>query len=182
MTEIQIDPVRYHGRPDKPRIPCEEAAYDLLDRAGVPFDRLDHTPTATIACCHAVEQYLDTKICKNLFLCNRQKTRFYLLILPGNKVFHTKDLSAQIASSRLSFAPGETMEKLLGTTPGSASVLSLLFDREHQVQLLVDRDVLRYEYFACHPCINTSSLQFKTADLLDKLLPALGVKPLFVTL
>ena len=182
MTEIQIDPVRYHGRPDKPRISCEEAAYYLLDRAGVPFDRLDHTPTATIACCHAVEQYFNTKICKNLFLCNRQKTRFYLLILPGNKVFHTKDLSAQIASSRLSFAPGETMEELLGTTPGSASVLSLLFDREHQVQLLVDRDVLGYEYFACHPCINTSSLQFKTADLLDKLLPALGVKPLFVTL
>ena len=132
--------------------------------------------------CHPVAGVHRNHTNKNLFLCNRQKTRFYLLILPGNKVFHTKDLSAQIASSRLSFAPGETMEKLLGTTPGSASVLSLLFDREHQVQLLVDRDVLRYEYFACHPCINTSSLQFKTADPLDKLLPALGVKPLFVTL
>lgn len=182
MTEIQIDPVRYHGRPDKPRISCEEAAYDLLDRAGVPFDRLDHTPTATIACCHAVEQYLNTKICKNLFLCNRQKTRFYLLICPEIRYSTPKTFLHRSPPPAWSFAPGETMEKLLGTTPGSASVLSLLFDREHQVQLLVDRDVLGYEYFACHPCINTSSLQFKTADLLDKLLPALGVKPLFVTL
>lgn len=182
MTEIQINPIRYHGRPTAPRIPCEEAAYDLLDRAGVPFDRLDHTPAATIEFCHAVEQYLDAEICKNLFLCNRQKTRFYLLILPGNKVFHTRDLSAQIGSSRLSFAPGEKMEELLGTVPGSASVLSLLFDTEHQVQLILDRDVLESEFFACHPCINTSSLQFRTADLLDKILPLLGVSPLYVTL
>lgn len=182
MTEIQIDPVRYHGRPAAPRLPREEAAYDLLDAAGVPFDRLDHTPTATIECCHAVEERLDTTICKNLFLCNRQKTRFYLLILPGQKVFHTKDLSAQIGSSRLSFAPGDKMEELLGTAPGSASVLSLLFDKGHAVQLIIDREVLEHEYFACHPCINTSSLQFKTSDLLDKILPALGVQPLYVTL
>ena len=180
--EIQIDPVRYCGRPAEPRIPQEEAAYDLLERAGVAFDRWDHTPTASMECCQAVEKLLDTTICKNLFLCNRQKTRFYLLILPGEKVFHTKDLSAQIGSSRLSFAPGEKMEELLGTTPGSASVLSLLFDRERQVQLIIDRDVLKHEYFACHPCINTSSLQFKTTDLLEKVLPALGVVPQYVTL
>lgn len=184
MNDFTLDPTLYDGRPADcaGRDAVETACYDFLDALGVPYQRVDHSETPSIEACGEVEKLLGIEICKNLFLCNRQKTRFYLLILPGNKVFHTKDLSAQIASSRLSFAPGETMEKLLGTTPGSASVLSLLFDREHQVQLLVDRDVLGYEYFACHPCINTSSLQFKTADLLDKLLPALGVKPLFVTL
>ena len=103
---MHIDPQRYHGRPAETRQPREEAAYALLERAGVPFDRMDHSETATIEDCHAVEQYLDTTVCKNLFLCNRQKTKFYLLILPGDKVFHTKDLSAQIGSARLSFAPG----------------------------------------------------------------------------
>ena len=179
---MHIDPQRYHGRPAETRQPREEAAYALLERAGVPFDRMDHSETATIEDCHAVEQYLDTTVCKNLFLCNRQKTKFYLLILPGDKVFHTKDLSAQIGSARLSFAPGEKMEELIGTTPGSASVLSLVFDHDHQVQLLINREVLDAEYFACHPCINTSSLQFLTRDLVDKVLPALGVTPTYVTL
>ena len=178
---MQIHP-RSHGRPEEPRQPREQAAYDLLDRAGVRFDRIDHSAAATIEDCHAVEQYLDTTVCKNLFLCNRQKTRFYLLLLPGDKVFHTKDLSAQIGASRLSFAPGEKMEELLGTTPGSVSVLSLLFDRERQVQLLIDHDVLKPAFFACHPCLNTSTLQFPTRDLVDKILPALGVSPIYVTL
>lgn len=178
---MQIQPL-CHGRPDTPRLPHEEAAYDLLDRAGVSYDRIDHSQAATIEDCHAVEQYLDTTVCKNLFLCNRQKTKFYLLLLPGDKVFHTKDLSAQIGASRLSFAPGDKMEELIGTTPGSASVLGLVFDRGHQVQLLIDRDVLKPAHFACHPCMNTTTLQFLTSDLLGKVLPALGVTPMYVTL
>lgn len=182
MSPMQIDPQQYDGRPATPRDPVEEAAYDLLDRAHIPFVRVDHSVAATIEDCHAVEQYLDTEVCKNLFLCNRQKTKFYLLLLPGDKAFHTKDLSAQIGASRLSFAPAEKMEELLRTTPGSASILSLVFDTDRQVQLLIDRDVLQPAYFACHPCRNTSTLQFATGDLTGKLLPALGVSPTYVTL
>ncbi len=182
MSTFSIDPTRYEGRPAEPRTPAEEAAYDLLDRASVPFIRYDHTPTATMEDCEAVEQYLNTPICKNLFLCNRQKTRFFLLIMPGDKPFHTKDLTAQINCSRLSFAPADRMEQLIGTTPGSASVLGLTFDTEHQVQLFIDRDILKQEYFACHPCLNHSSLQFSTRDLLDKILPSLGAEPIYVTL
>lgn len=182
MSAMQIDPHRYPGRPAEQRSPSEEAAYALLERAGVPFERVDHSPAQTMEDCHAVEQYLDTLVCKNLFLCNRQKTKFYLLLLPGDKVFHTKDLSAQIGASRLSFAPADKMHELLGSTPGSASVLGLTFDSERQVQLLIDRDVLKDEHFACHPCVNTSTLQFAAADLTGKLLPALHVSPTYVTL
>ena len=121
-------------------------------------------------------------ICKNLFLCNRQETTFYLLMIPGDKKFKTKDLSAQIGSSRLSFAKETYMEEFLDITPGSVSVLGLMNDREHRVQLLVDRDVLRGDYIGCHPCINTSSLRIRQRDMWEKIVPALEHEPVFVTL
>ena len=122
------------------------------------------------------------EICKNLFLCNRQATEFYLLLIPGDKPFKTKYLSAQIGSSRLSFAKPEAMQEYLDITPGSVSVMGLMNDRDKRVQLLIDEDVLAAEYFACHPCINTSSLRFRTGDLIEKVIPAMGHEPKMVKL
>ena len=127
----------------------------------------------TMEVCQEIDKVLQATICKNLFLCNRQETSFYLLIIPDTKVFHTKDLSAQIGSARLSFAKPEYMERFLDITPGSVSVMGLMNDKEHRVQLLIDEDVLTGEYVGCHPCINTSSLRFRTADLVEKILPAM---------
>ena len=121
-------------------------------------------------------------ICKNLFLCNRQETDFYLLLIPGDKPFKTKYLSAQIGSSRLSFAKPEYMEKYLDITPGSVSIMGLMNDHEKKVQLLIDEDVLKDEYFGCHPCINTSSLKIRTKDLVEKIIPAMGHEPKIVKL
>ena len=137
-------------------------------------DRVDHAPAMTMEDCKEVDEILESMVCKNLFLCNRQETAFYLLMIPDTKVFHTKDLSAQIGSARLSFAKPEYMEKFLDITPGSVSVLGLMNDTEHQVKLLIDEEVLDSEYFGCHPCINTSSLRMRTADLIEKVLPAMG--------
>lgn len=156
------------GRLDK-----EIRTYDLLDRLGVEYDRVDHDPAMTMEDCKEVDEILEAMVCKNLFLCNRQETAFYLLMIPDTKVFHTKDLSAQIGSARLSFAKPEYMEKFLDITPGSVSVLGLMNDTEHQVKLLIDEEVLDSEYFGCHPCINTSSLRMRTADLIEKVLPAM---------
>ena len=122
------------------------------------------------------------EICKNLFLCNRQKTLFYLLLMPGSKPFRTKELSAQIGSARLSFASEEYMEQFLDLTPGSVTVLGLMNDTDNRVQLLIDEDVVKDEYFGCHPCINTSSLKMKTNDILEKFLPAVHHEPIFVKL
>ena len=157
------------GRLDK-----EIRTYDLLDSLGVEYDRVDHAPDMTMEDCKEVDEILESMVCKNLFLCNRQETAFYLLMIPDTKVFHTKDLSAQIGSARLSFAKPEYMEKFLDITPGSVSVLGLMNDTEHQVKLLIDEEVLDSEYFGCHPCINTSSLRMRTADLIEKVLPAMG--------
>ena len=164
------------------RLAKEIRVYDLLDNLGVPYQRIDHEAAMTMEACAAIDQVLDATICKNLLLCNRQCTDFYLLMLTGDKQFKTSQLSKQIGSSRLSFASAEYMEALLDITPGSLSVLGLMNDREKKVQLLIDSDVLQGEYFGCHPCINTSSLRLRTADLLEKILPATDHSPRIVTL
>ena len=173
-----------HGRPDsnEGRLPKEIRVYDLLDSLGISYERVDHEPAMTMEVCAAIDEVLEATICKNLLLCNRQGTAFYLLMLPGNKVFKTSVLSKQIGSSRLSFASSEAMEQFLDITPGSVSVMGLMNDHENRVQLIMDKDVLKGEYIGCHPCINTSSLRFKTADLMEKILPTMGHEPIFVDL
>jgi len=173
-----------HGRPETNdgRLAKEIRVYDLLDSLGISFERVDHAPAMTMEVCAAIDEVLEATICKNLLLCNRQGTVFYLLMLPGNKVFKTSVLSKQIGSSRLSFASAEAMEQFLDITPGSVSVMGLMNDHDNRVQLLMDKDVLKGEYIGCHPCINTSSLRFKTADLMEKILPAMGHEPIFVDL
>ena len=142
----------------------------------------------TMEACEEIDRTLSegvekgVAICKNLVLCTRQETEFYLLLIPGDKPFKTKYLSAQIGSSRLPFAKPEYMEQYLDITPGSVSVMGLMNDKEKKVRLLIDKDVLKDEYFACHPCINTSSLRFKTSDLVEKVIPAMEHEPAIVCL
>lgn len=180
--DFYIDKIKHIGRPEEIRSPKEDACYDLLDRLGVVYDRVDHDPAMTIALCHEAEKILGARICKNLFLCNRQKTQFYLLLLEGDKVFKTKYLSAQLGCARLSFADGADLEQFLGVQPGSATVLALPYDTAGQVQLVIDKPLLKQVRFACHPCLNTSTVAFSTEDLLNKLLPALDHAPIYVEL
>lgn len=167
MILEQGRPLTTEGRLDK-----EVRVYDLLDSLKIAYQRIDHEPAMTMEVCAKIDEVLESVICKNLFLCNRQKTAFYLLMMPGDKPFKTKDLSAQIGSSRLSFADGEDMEKYLDITPGAVSVLGLMNDKGNSVQLLIDKDILDGETVGCHPCVNTSSLRISTQDLLRVYLPA----------
>jgi len=163
-----------HGRPKDcaERTARELAVYDLLDRLDIPYARVDHAPAETMEVCAAIDKVLNCRICKNLFLCNRQQTAFYLLMMPGDKPFKTKELSAQIGSARLSFAPPEKMIEYLGLYPGSVSVMGLMNDSENKVQLLVDQDLFRDEYIGCHPCVNTSSLKLRCTDIFETFLTA----------
>ena len=179
---MEYDHHLYTGRPSQPRSETEDRCYDFLDRLEIPYFRVDHEHADTIEACELVEGLLGCRICKNLFLCNRQQTDFYLLLMPGQKPFKTKILSKQIGTSRLSFADADHMRDILGLTPGSVSVLGLMNDREKRVRLLVDRELLQDEFFGCHPCLNTSSLRMQTSDLTEKILPALGYEPLYVEL
>ena len=178
MMELQ------NGRPADcaGRLAKEVRCYDFLDRLGIAYQRIDHAPADNMEACEEIDRALDAVICKNLLLCNRQKTVFYLLCMPPDKPFHTKDLSAQIGSSRLSFAPEESLWELLRCHPGSATILGLANDTEHRVRLLIDREVYDAPFFSCHPCICTSTLKLKTADVLEKLLPHTGHTPVIVDL
>ncbi len=164
------------GRPEnvEGRLPRETRTYDLLDSLGIDYKRTDHERTDTMEACNAVDEILGVVICKNLFLCNRQKTAFYLLMMPGDKKFKTKELSAQINSARLSFAQPEDMLKYLDIEPGAVSIMGLMNDEDRAVQLLIDEDVLKDEYLGCHPCVNTSSLKIRVDDVIKKFLPAVG--------
>lgn len=177
MTIETGRPADCSGRPEK-----ECAVYDLLERLDIPFTRADHPAAFTMEECEAVSQALHTPICKNLFLCNRQKTAFYLLLLPASKPFRTKEITAQLECARLSFAGEEQLASLLHLTPGSATIFGLQYDTENRVQLVVDRDLLDEAYFGCHPCINTSTIRLKTSDVFDRLTHALHHDYTLVTL
>ena len=172
------------GRPAdfESRLPKEQRVYQFLDQLGVSYQRIDHPAAMTMEDCQAVDLVLNAATCKNLLLCHRQNTAFYLLLIPGDKVFKTKDLSAQIGSSRLSFAAPEYMRAYMDITPGSLSVLGLMNDTENHVQLLIDRDVLNGEYIGFHPCINTTTLRLRTADLVNTIIPAMRHVPKLVSL
>ena len=173
-----------NGRPTDctGRLEKEIRCYDLLDSLAVPYQRIDHEEANTMEACAAIDEALNATICKNLLLCNRQCTAFCLLMIPGEKHFKTSIFSKLIGSSRLSFADPKYMEEYLDIIPGSVSVLGLMNDRENHVQLVIDEDILKGEFFGCHPCVNTSSLRIATKDLMEKILPAMNHTPLFVAL
>ena len=178
VTELQT------GRPADTtgRLEREIRVYDYLDKLGIEYKRIDHAPADTMEICAEIDKSLGALICKNLFLCNRQKTNYYLLMMPGDKKFKTKELSKQINSARLSFAEPEDMLKYLDIEPGSVSVMGLMNDKDHAVQLLIDEDVKNSEFIGCHPCVNTSSLRLTTKDIFEVYLPAVGYEPQIVKL
>lgn len=173
-----------NGRPKNTdgRLQKEINVYDLLDSLGIEYQRTDHGHADTMEACNKIDKILGTIICKNLFLCNRQKTDFYLLMMPGDKPFKTKDITKQLGCARLSFASEEYMEEYLNIKPGAVSIMGLMNDTENHVQLVIDRPVVESETMGCHPCVNTSSLKLKTKDVMEKFLPAVHHKAIIVDL
>ena len=173
-----------NGRPadESGRLPKEIAVYNLLERLDIPFARADHAAAFTMEACESISAALQTPVCKNLFLCNRQKTNFYLLLMPADKPFRTKEITSQLGCSRLSFAKEEDLEQILHLTPGSATIFGLMYDTENRVQLVVDKDLLQESCFGCHPCINTSTIRIKTEDVFSKLTAELHHSYAVVTL
>ena len=157
---MTISPVSHNTRPESQLLPQEAAAFDLLDKLGIEYDRVSHDAAFNMELCAEVSRALDVSVCKNLFLCNRQKTAFYLLCM----------------------APEQSLWELLRCPPGSATIMGPANDTEHRVQLLIDREVCDAPFFSCHPCICTSTLKLKTADVLEKLLPHTGHTPVIVDL
>ena len=180
MSDFYIDPILYEGRPKEKRIEKEERVYDLLDKLYIPYMRVDHSPANTIEDCKQVETVIGVQICKNLFLTNRTKSKFFILLMPAAKPFKTSVVSKLLDSSRLSFASQEYMAEFLDITPGSVSIMGLMNDSDNNVQLAVDRDIAQSEYIRCHPCINTSTLKIATKDIFEKFLPHINHEAIII--
>lgn len=172
------------GRPEncEGKLAREVRVYDFLDSLGIEYFRTDHEEANTMEVCNEIDKVLGTLICKNLFLCNRQKTDFYLLMMPGDKPFKTKDITKQLGCSRLSFADSEAMLEYLDIKPGAVSIMGLMNDKDNKVRLVMDRSVVEEDTIGCHPCVSTSSLKIKTDDILNVYLPAVHHEPTFVEL
>lgn len=177
MTLHKGRPADEAGRPER-----ELRTYDFLDALGVPYEQMDRQPQAGEEVQAAARQALDAMICKNILLCNRKETMFYLLLFPWGKRFVTGDVTSQLGVPHLSFAPDKYLEELLGTPSGSVSVLSLRNDWERKVRLVADKAVWDHHHFACHPCANTSSVRFSMSDFVNVVLPALGHPPMIIDL
>lgn len=160
----------------------ENKCFKVLDELGISYERLEHDAAMTIDNCQEIDQLLGTDMCKNLFLTNSAKSQYYLLLMPGNKQFRTKDVSRQIGSTRLSFGASDKMQEYLGVSPGSVTVMGLMFDTESNVRLLIDKELIKNEYICFHPCINTGSVKAKTADIVEKFLPYTKHAPTYVEL
>ena len=176
-----IDDTVYTGRPADRRTDAEEAVYDKLDQLSISYIRVDHDHADTMEDCRLIEEKLGARICKNLFLCNRQQTQFYLLMMHGEKPFKTKFLSAQLGCARLSFADADHMAQYLHTPPGSVSALELMFDTEHHIQLVMDKPLMEDEYISAHPGLSGSTLRLTREDLL-KFVQSTGHEPVIVDL
>lgn len=167
----------YHGYPtadnDK-RTAAEMAVYDFIDGISIEYTTLCHPAVFTMEECEEVRKVLGAPVFKNLFLTNKQQTQYYLLMIPADKPFKTKYLSSQLGCARLSFASSEAMMELLHIAPGAVSPMGLIHDKECRVRLIVDRDLLATDRYACHPCVNTASVVLSLTDLLDKIIPATG--------
>ncbi len=179
---MYVNPTVFNSSPEKTSTQKEMDCYAFLEDNGIDYIRAEHDEAATIELCEEVEKVIGARICKNLLLCNRQQTKFYMLLIPGDMAFKTKYLSAQINSSRLSFAGGDKMEELLNVSPGSLTVLSLMYDKERTVDLLIEKNVFKNEFFACHPCVNSATVRFATDDLKNKVLKALNREYIIVDL
>lgn len=161
----------FRNSPDRFRTPLQEKTYRALAELGLSFERVDTDEAITMGDCTAIDERLDMKMVKTLFLSNRQQTVFYLFITAGDKPFRSKDFSTALEVARVSFAPSELMEQMLGTKIGAATVFSALLETSRDVQIVFDNDVLKEEWYGCSDGTTTGYMKIKTKDILHKLLP-----------
>lgn len=158
----------------------QASVYRILERLQIPYERVETDEAITMEDCVSINEKLDMKMVKTLFLCNRQQTAFYLFITCGDKPFRSKDFSTALNISRVSFAPAELLETMLGTKIGAATVFSALLDKEHKVQIVVDKDVIREEWYGCSDGTTTGYMKVRTEWIVNQFLKDTGHVPAII--
>lgn len=153
------------------RTQLQEEVYKTLEELGISFERVDTDEAITMEDCTVIDEKLDMKMVKTLFLCNRQQTEFYLFVTAGSKPFRAKDFSHALGVSRVSFAPAGLMETMLGVKVGAATVFSCLLDKENRVRIVFDKAVLAEKWYGCSDGTTTGYMKVSTDDITGKFLP-----------
>lgn len=174
ISEIMTTPPREYDNQ------LQRETYNALEHLRIPFERVDTDEAITMDDCVLIDQKLNMKMVKTLFLCNRKKTIFYLFITTGEKNFDTKTFSNMLGISRVSFAPAELMEEMLGNKIGAATIFGTLLDLDRDVQVIIDKDVANEEYYGCSDGTTTCYLKIRTTDIIDRFLPFAKHKPVII--
>lgn len=164
----------YTDAPAQFKTPLEKAVYAKLAELGIAYERVETGEVITMEQCADINAKLNMNMVKTLFLCNRQQTEFFLFVTAGDKPFRTKEFSVALDIARVSFAPPELMESVLGTKIGAATVFSVLLESARNVHLVLDRDVAESEWFGCSDGTTTCYMKLRTADIFERFLPAVG--------
>ena len=154
--------------------PLQEAVYQTFARLGIPFWRVDTDPGLTMEDCRHIDARIGVRIVKTLFLCNRQQTEFYLYVTTDDKPFVTREFCGALGIPRVSFASAEHLAALTGVSVGATTLLSAILPESAPVHLVMDRDVAEAEWYACTDGTATCFVKMRTADLLEKYIPASG--------
>jgi Ala-tRNA(Pro) deacylase len=149
----------------------QKRVFGALNDLHIPFQRVDTDEAITMDDCVMIDQRLQMKMVKTLFLCNRQQTEFYLFITCGDKSFRSKDFSHALGISRVSFAPAEMLLTMLHTHVGAATVLSMLEDDDNRVKVVMDKDVTAEEWYGCSDGTTTGYMKLRTDDVMNVFLP-----------
>ncbi len=160
----------------------EKEVYGKLNELNISFDRVDNDVVESMEECLEIDKKLGTEIRKTIIVCNEKKTQFYLIVLPSEKRFDSKEFRNKMECSRVSFAKVEDMERVLGVLPGSATVMSVIKDNDNIVQVVIDKEVADEEFFGCNTGANTRHIKIKTKDLIDVILPNLNHEPKIIEL
>ena len=156
--------------PESYKSPLQEMAYKSLEKLQISFERVDTDEAISMVDCIEINRKLDMKMVKTLFLCNRQKTDLYLFVTIADKPFKSKDFSNSLGIPRVSFAPEELMENILGVKIGAATIFGVLIDKDNLVQVVFDKDVLLEECYGCSDGTTTGYIKVKTKQMVNNFL------------
>ena len=143
----------------------EKPVYEVLNRLNIPYIRVEHEATATCEEANLVMGNLTGTPSKSLFLTNKKKTEFWLILMNGNKSLNIKAFSPLVGEKHVSFASEEKMLEKLNLTPGSVSVFGLINNKEHDIRVVADAELREGKKITFHPNINTATIEIPTEDM-----------------
>lgn len=142
----------------------EKIVYEMFDKLGIVYKKYEHKAVYTIEEAKELNIDMPGRHCKNIFICDRKKRSFFLIILPEDKKLDFRIIENKLSYKGLRFAPEEMLHKYLGVEAGSVTPFGLINDIGKKVEVIVDKDIITADYVSFHPNVNTSTVTIAVED------------------